>query len=198
MRSVVLNIAAVLAGGLLLPSSPALAADSGGPPVRTMTTDETAAYAIWSMRAALNVAALQCQFSPYLATVRNYNDLIKQHSLEFGNAYKMLEKHFRRLDGPVGGRRTFDGFTTRLYNSFSTLQGQLSFCAAAGTIGREALAMPYGTLTGYAGQAVVRLRSSLVAPPDPYRSLQLSYLRLPRIPDPCLDKRGRPVKRCKL
>ncbi len=42
--------------------------------MRPMTPSETDANAVWSTRAALNIAALQCQFSPYLATVRNYND----------------------------------------------------------------------------------------------------------------------------
>jgi hypothetical protein len=165
--------------------------------MRAMTAAETAAHAVWSLRSALNVAALQCQFSPFLATVRNYNDLLKQHDSEFANAYKALETHFRRHDG-AAGRRTFDSFTTRMYNSFSALDAQISFCGEAGRIGREALAVPHGDVRNFAIAAVQRLRAALVAQPDPYRQLQLSYLPLPPISDPCIDTRGRPMRRCKL
>lgn len=188
---------AAVVGGLVVVPTVSFAADLGGPPVRTMTPVEATAHALWSMRAALNVSALQCQFSPFLATVRNYNDMLKQHDAELGSAYKTMEQHFRRLDG-AGGRNNFDVFTTRMYNSFSTLAAQYSFCAAAGDVGREVLARRRGDLAGFASPAVGRLRASLVAPPDPYRTVQLGYLPVPHIPDPCVDKRGRPQKRCKL
>jgi hypothetical protein len=40
------------------------------------TPDEIRAHLLWNMRSGLNVAALQCQFSPPLMTVRNYNSLL--------------------------------------------------------------------------------------------------------------------------
>ncbi len=192
-----LRSGAVAAGICLAGIAPAHAAavDLGGPPVRAMTPDEASAHAIWLLRSALNVSALQCQFSPYLATVKNYNALLKQHQPEFARAYATLEKHFRRLDGKAGSR-TFDSFTTRIYNSFSALDAQRSFCATAGDVGREVLSWVPGSLQGHAVPAVQRLRASLVAPPDPYRQYQLGYVVVPRIPDPCIDKRGRPIKRC--
>jgi hypothetical protein len=186
-----------LALGICLAAAPSAyaAVDLGGPPVRAMTAEESAAHAIWLLRAGLNVSALQCQFSPYLATVRNYNQMLKQHQPELARAYQTLEKHFRRLDGKAGPR-TFDSFTTRIYNSFSALEAQRSFCAAAGEVGREVLSWGPGNLSGQAVTAVQRLRSALIAPPDPYRQYQLGYVVLPRIPDPCIDKRGKPIKRC--
>ncbi|MBB4633654.1 hypothetical protein [Sphingosinicella soli] len=188
---------AALALGVCLAAAPSAhaAVDLGGPPVRAMTADESAAHAIWLLRAGLNVSALQCQFSPYLGTVRNYNQMLKQHQPEFLRAYQTLEKHFRRLDGKAGAR-AFDSFTTRIYNSFSALDAQRSFCAAAGEIGRETLSWSPGSLNGRAVTAVQRLRAALIAPPDPYRQYQLGYVPVPRIPDPCIDKRGKPIKRC--
>ena len=47
-----------------------------GLPLPGATSKELLAHLIWNMRAGLNVAALQCQFSPSLMTVRNYNDLL--------------------------------------------------------------------------------------------------------------------------
>lgn len=194
MRNLKKYLAAAITA--LVCHSQVAANEMGGPSLREMTASEASAHAVWSMRAGLNVAALQCQFSPFLATVRNYNDLIKQHDNEFAFAYKALEKHFQRYDGIAAGRRSFDVFTTRMYNSFSALDAQRSFCAAAGDIGREAIGLTRGSVSGFAVPAVRRLRAALIAPADPYRMVQLGYLRLPRIPDPCLDKRGRPLKRC--
>lgn len=190
---------AALAFGICIAAAPSAhaAVNLGGPPVRAMTAEESAAHAIWLLRAGLNVSALQCQFSPYLGTVRNYNEILKQHQSELARAYQTLEKHFRRLDGRAGAR-AFDSFTTRVYNSFSALEAQRSFCAAAGEVGREALSWVPGSLGGRAVTAVQRLRSALVAQPDPYRQYQLGYVVLPRIPDPCIDKRGKPIKRCNI
>jgi len=57
---------------------------------------ELAAGLLWTMRAGLNVAALQCQFAPGLATVRNYNNMLKQHSAELQAAYATLGYLFGR------------------------------------------------------------------------------------------------------
>ena len=83
--------AGVLAGcpgiGAVLPSS---RHDFRGAPV-TGTSPASAAAArrdagrvraalVWNLRAALNVAALQCQFAPTLLTVDNYNAMLNDHA----------------------------------------------------------------------------------------------------------------------
>lgn len=121
-------------GGFMVPRAVTL---------RTTTPAETEANAVWNMRAALNVAALQCQFSTFLATVKTYNAMLKHHSDELARAQSIMQAHFKRYDG-AKGLNGFDQYTTRTYNSYSTLDAQYSFCAAAGTIGREVLATPRG------------------------------------------------------
>lgn len=106
--------------------------------LRATTPAEAEANAIWSLRAGLNVAALQCQFSPYLATVRTYNDLLKHHSAELATAQATLIAHFKRYDG-TRALNSFDQYSTRIYNSYSTLDAQISFCLAAAAAGRGAL-----------------------------------------------------------
>ena len=51
------------------------------------TSAEYHAHLLWNFRSGLNVAALQCQFSPFLRTVDTYNTLINQHAHEFQAAY---------------------------------------------------------------------------------------------------------------
>ena len=133
--------------------------------MKPLTPVEAEANAIWNLRAGLNVAALQCQYSPFLATVRIYNDLLKQHSAELTAAQATMVKHFKRYDG-VKALNSFDQYTTRTYNSFSTLDAQYAFCLASSEVGRGALMLSKGELGKYALGATPVLRTSLTPVPN--------------------------------
>lgn len=146
--------AAVIApprGGLMTPQTIQL---------RPMTPGELEANAVWSLRAGLNVAALQCQFSPYLATVRTYNDLLKHHSAELAAAQATMVAHFKRYD-KAKALNSFDEYSTKIYNSYSTLDAQYAFCNAASAAGRGTLLLSKGTLGKYAIVQTPVLRASL-------------------------------------
>lgn len=128
--------------------------------LRATTPAEADANAIWSLRAALNIAALQCQYSPYLATVRNYNDVLRQHADELDRARTTMIAHFKRYDG-TQAQNSFDRYTTQTYNSFSTLDAQTSFCEAAAQSGRTALTVRKGELGQHAGELRDSLRAAL-------------------------------------
>lgn len=130
--------------------------------LRPMTPLEAEANAIWSLRAGLNVAALQCQFSAYLATVRTYNDLLKHHSAELAAAQATMIVHFKRYD-KAKALNSFDQYSTKIYNSYSTLDAQYAFCTAASAAGRGTLLLNKGTLGKYALAQTPVLRASLAA-----------------------------------
>ena len=109
------------------------------------TPAEVEANAVWNLRAALNVAALQCQFSQFLKTVKNYNSFLQAHSEELARAQGTMVGHFKKTDRAKALNR-FDEYTTRTYNSYSTLDAQYAFCNAAGLVGRRALAVPKSQL----------------------------------------------------
>src|SRR5205823_846125 len=88
---------------------------------------ELAANLVWTMRAGLNVAALQCQFAPTLRTVENYNNMLRQHAAELQTTYATLSAYFKRTAGK-NWNTALDQYTTRTYNSFSTLRAQLIYC----------------------------------------------------------------------
>ena len=140
------------AGGLMTPKEVKL---------RPATPAEVEANAVWSTRAALNIAALQCQFSPYLATVRNYNDFLRQHADELDRARMTMISHFKRYDG-TQAQNSFDHYTTQTYNSYSTLDAQYSFCEAAAIAGRMALTVRKGELGRQAGGLRDGMRAALV------------------------------------
>ena len=137
------------------------------------TAAESRAHLLWNLRSGLNVAALQCQFSPSLRAVENYNALLAHHSRELAAAYQALEGYFRRVHGRTGPRM-FDEYSTQTYNNFSTLQAQIGFCQTASRITKEAIARRKGELHQVASARMRELRGSLVAVADNY-----AFTRMP-------------------
>jgi hypothetical protein len=183
------------------PNGPIEASDPlVGVPIPGATPDEYRAHLIWNMRSGLNVAALQCQFSPYLRSVDNYNALLTHHSTEFANAYTALNGYFRRLHGAREGPRRFDDYSTQTYNNFSTLHAQYGFCQVASSITKDALAIRKGQFHQLAIQRMRQLRGSLTPAYDhilvynPY-TIPLAHPAALRGPD-CSVLRGRERRRC--
>lgn len=169
-----------------------------GLPIPGATPAEYRAHLIWNLRAGLNVAALQCQFSPYLRAVDNYNGILAHHSEELADAYKTLEAYFKRLDGAKAGQKKFDDYTTITYNNFSTLQAQYGFCQTAADIARDALAQPKGQLYITAQQRMRELRSSLTPAYDRVAIYNPYLIKLPTLPplDEDCWKRDQLRERC--
>lgn len=159
---------------------------------------EARAHAIWTMRAGLNVAALQCQFSPFLKTVPTYNALLRQHTDEMSDAFRTLTSYFVRTNGARTGQRAFDTYATRTNQTWATFDAQYSFCEAAAMVGRRALAVPKGRFGDFAEAELPNLRGSLVVTTrglaSPLATSQVGYVRTPALTDPCA---GRPLSRCR-
>lgn len=169
-----------------------------GLPVPGANPTELRAHLVWNMRAGLNVAALQCQFSPYLRAVDNYNSILATHNKELADTYSTLTNYFKRVHGAQGQKR-FDDYTTITYNNFSTLQAQYGFCQTASNIAKEALTRPKGQLYVTAQERMRELRSSLV-PVYPRAAIYNPYLiRMPIVPplqDSCWDRKGNLRAKC--
>lgn len=135
-----------------------------GPALPGATPVELRAALIWNLRAALNVAALQCQFEPTLLTLGNYNSILSDHKTELASAYSTLEKYFVRMakNNKKAGQNELDRFGTRVYSGFSTVSAQMTFCVAAGRIGHDAIFAKPGTLGDLAENRMRELRNSLV------------------------------------
>ncbi len=171
-----------------------------GIPIPGATPAEYRANLLWNFRAGLNVAALQCQFSPFLRVAQNYNAILTHHSEELASAYTTLNAYFKRLNGPVKGPKAFDDYSTQTYNNFSTLQAQLVFCQTASNIAKSALATPKGQLVDVALHRMRELRNSLVpvvdpssAPNNPY---SITLQPIPSMADQCWDKNNQLKPAC--
>ncbi|GGB36573.1 hypothetical protein GCM10011380_27450 [Sphingomonas metalli] len=164
------------------------------------TPEERRAGLIWTMRSALNVAALQCQFEPMLLTVGNYNAALLDHKDELKTAWDTLGKYFARTAKTKrDGQMALDSYGTKTYSSFATVASQYGFCRTAGSIGRDVLFAPRGSFGDIAVARMRELRNSLV----PYGEQRFSrYINavpvsLPRLDPVCWSKKGEwVVKKC--
>lgn len=156
-----------------------------------MSAAEAKAARVWNLRAALNVAALQCQFSPYLRTVDRYNGMLKQHAKELESVRVTLDKYFRASGGPKEGPKGFDRYNTRVYQSYATLDAVPGFCAAASEAGRRVSMQPIGKLGEIADAEVARMRGAMTPVADMtlgVQSFAFSDLGI------CADKKGRQTR----
>ena len=179
-------------GGLVKGDEPGL-----GLPMPKATPAELKAHMLWNLRAGLNVAALQCQFSPILLTVPNYNDLIKKNADEMLAAQKALGGYFKRTVGK-SWQTAFDQYTTRTYNGFSTMHAQLGFCEEASQIGRDARKLGRGKLTQLALERMREFRNSLVPVGDMINARRWISVSVPvpSMDHGCWDKRDQLLARC--
>jgi hypothetical protein len=183
-------------------------------PLPGATPKEVKANLLWSLRAGLNVAALQCQFAPSLLTVSNYNYLLKNHSAELQDAYNALTAYFKRQAAPAPAAKgkgkaaakpvaakggiswstALDQYSTRTYNGFSTFHGQLEFCETASSIGREALGQPRGELLTLATARMREFRNSLSPAGDMVFAYGMNSIVLGPMPSlECTNKKGKVI-----
>lgn len=164
------------------------------------TPEELRAGLLWTMRSALNVAALQCQFEPTLLTRESYNAILLDHQGELKSAWDVLSKYFARTTKTKrDGLAALDQYGTRTYSSFSAVSSQYGFCRTAGSIARDALFAPRDGLTPIAISRMRELRNSLT----PYgeqrfsRYINATPVALPRLDPICWSKKGEWVaKKC--
>lgn len=164
------------------------------------TPAEVRAGLVWTMRAALNVSALQCQFEPTLLTVPAYNALLLDHKAELQSALDTLTKYYKRTNkSPKVAQAKFDQYGTKIYSSFSTNQAQYIFCLTASSIGRDALFTSRGEFWMLAAARMRELRNALVPYGEqafPGRISMDARLPLPRLDPRCWDRKNNYDRRC--
>lgn len=155
------------------------------------TPAEINAGLVWNLRAALNVAALQCQFEPTLLSTSNYNAMIAHHDAELDAAQTGVLGYFERTVGKgKPGQSASDQYGTRIYSGYSTVQAQRGFCQVAGDVGRRAIFADRGTLGEVARAGLPAIKRSLnYASDQVYGDLSKGYtLALPSFDKKCWKK----------
>lgn len=162
-------------------------------PLPGATPDELRAGLVWTLRAGLNFAALQCQFDPTLLTRPNYNALLIDHKDELKSSFDTLTKYFARVaKTKKAGQSSLDQFNTRVYSSFSTVRAQYNFCQTASQVGRDALYARRGELASIAQGRMREMRNALTPRGEqrfPGRNAMIAFT-LPRLEPRCWTKKN--------
>jgi hypothetical protein len=180
------GVPALLLAIVAAASTPVHAAE----PLQQLQPKEAVADRVWTLRAGLNVAALQCQFSPFLMTASYYNAVLRQHSDEFTDAFNTMNRYFVRVRGKKAGPRAFDTYATRSNQSFATFDAQYAFCDAAAALVRKALAVRKGQFGAFSAEHLPELRASLSRTTQFTSLLRTDWAGLPP-PVPPLCRKGR-------
>lgn len=174
-------------------------------PLPGATPAELRAGLVWSLRAALNVAALRCQFEPTLLSVHKYNAVLLDHQAELKDSLDTLTKYFNRISAPKtkgkavpkvsrAGTSGLDQYGTRLYSMFSNVGSQYLFCQTAADIGYAALTAPRGELHTVAENRMRELRNGMQLLGEQAfggrRLLDFSQTRYPRFDPQCWTRQN--------
>ena len=183
-------------------------------PLPGATQTELRAGLVWSLRAALNVAALRCQFEPTLMSVPKYNAILADHQAELKDSLDTLSRYFSGSAGPAskavgkgkgkgkgrgavsrGGTSALDKYGTRLYSMFSNVGSQYLFCQTAADIAHAALIAPRGELYVVAQNRMRELRNGMQFLGEQAfggrRSLDMSRSRVPPFDPQCWTRQNR-------
>lgn len=164
------------------------------------TPEEYNANVAWQMRAALNVAALQCNWDQTLLSRDIYNGVLVNHREELARVYATLGNYFRRTSPTArAGQDALDRFGTRTYASVSAVQGISTFCETASRVGKSVLIAPRGSFTAVAIERLREVRNAIAGGREQQFTRPFVQARapLPDLSDRCWNRRNQyNFKRC--
>ncbi len=114
-------------------------------PNRGLSRDET----LWHFRAAVNVAALNCQGPVWGAIAQNYNKFLVLHKARLNQANTTVDNEYRKRFPGQNALRVRDTKMTDLYNYFALPPVRQEFCNAALQKSTELLTLPTAALPEY-------------------------------------------------
>lgn len=119
-------------------------------PNRNLSREE----AIWNFRAAINVAALNCQGPVWGQIAQNYNQMIVMHKVQLTKTNAALDNEYRRRYPGQNALRVRDTRSTELYNYFALPPVREEYCNLGLRKSQEALLVP---LAGFADFSIAGL-----------------------------------------
>jgi len=134
---------------------------------KTVNSSLSSAQAVWNLRSAYNVAALNCKDVQYNPVLEGYKSFLKVHDKSFDKADAELKKNFVSSFGKTGTRER-ETYQTRVYNFFASPPVTANFCNAAMELAAEIALVPVGGLEAYAPQGLAKFEAPFMAFFDAY------------------------------
>jgi hypothetical protein len=134
---------------------------------KTVNSSVSTAQAVWNLRSAYNVAALNCVEAEYIPVLEGYKSFLKVHDKSLDKADADLKKNFTGAFGKTGTRER-ETYQTQVYNFFSVPPVKSTFCSAAMQLAAEIALLPAGGLEAYAPQGLAKFEAPFMAFFDAY------------------------------
>lgn len=163
------------------------------------TVAEERANWTWQMRAALNVAKLQCKFDRTLLASDSYDGVYINHAVELAAAYDTLRKYFVRTTKTAkDAQKAIDQYGTKTYSGYSTVGNQYGYCNTAAKIGKKAQFVPRGAFTIFVVENLRELRNSLGIGGEQFfrRQQVLTSFAMPQFEPKCWNRKGIYIDKC--
>lgn len=123
----------------------------------TVNSGLQGAQAVWSLRSAYNVAALNCQKPQHAAILPGYSGFLKTHTKVLKKTNSDLDRQFKAEYGQNRYIRARETFQTQIYNFFAYPPVLPALCDATVSLSQDIAAVAPGQLEGYAPAALARL-----------------------------------------
>lgn len=123
---------------------------------QTVNTGVSAAQALWNLRSAYNVAALNCMKPEHAAILEGYRAFLRSNTRALTTANRTVDQEFKARFGSTFVRSR-EAYMTQVYNYFAlppTVQG---FCDAALTVSAEAQTVKPADLNAFAVRSLATL-----------------------------------------
>lgn len=108
---------------------------------------------VWNLRAAYNVAALDCLRTEHNDILVGYKRFLKIHKLSLVKANRAVDGDFRKRYG-AAYIRPREAYMTQVYNYYAFPPTLPNFCDAALAMARESMTLKPADLTAFAGRYV--------------------------------------------
>ena len=120
---------------------------------RSVNRNISLTQAVWNLRSAYNVAALNCREPQYVTIVDSYREFLRVHAKTLTKTNRTVDTEFRSLHGAayVPFRETY---MTEVYNHFALPPTMTDFCDAVFALAREAQVIPSGELETFAARSL--------------------------------------------
>jgi len=125
---------------------------------KTVNSSVSTAQAVWNLRSAYNVAALNCVEAEYNPVLEGYKSFLKVHDKSLDKADADLKKSFIASFGKTGIKQR-ETYQTQVYNFFAVPPVKSNFCNAAMQLAAEIALVPAGQLEGYAPQGLAKFEA---------------------------------------
>ena len=120
---------------------------------RSVNRNISPTQALWNLRSAYNVAALNCREPQYATIVDSYREFLRVHAKALSKTNRSVDAEFRSLYGAayVPFRETY---MTEVYNHFALPPTMTDFCEAVLAVSREAQLIPSAELETFAARSL--------------------------------------------